>query len=313
MNDPHDTNYPSIHFISRLSRGIWGLASYVTPGRPLAAVNAFFKLIRPSRVAVISLLTWVSAFVAGVPARGRWLVTLAGMFLSMAGFAVDIYTDRHADKQSPRPWPVNPISAGMMAATTARVWIIFFLLAAVSFCIAVHPLTLVPAAGLLLIYRGLAVGWLDGPIGRSVTLGLLQAMYVLLAAAATGTITVKMTLVATVFLSAMIGARAVGDIRDFPSDKDTDTRSLPKAYGIRATSWLLPAAITVSTAISFGLYAMGLFDRDYLFWTSVSFGPGFVLAWTLPIRPTPNYAFIIVIPYWGIGILYMLALYLGSR
>ncbi len=313
MSEPHETHYPSIQFISRLSLGTWKLVSPLLPSRPLAATNAFLKLIRPGRVVMVSLLTWVSASVAGVPARGQWLVILGGMFLAMAGFALDIYSDREADKQSPRPWPVNPISTGMMASTTAQRWIVLFVLAGVSLCAAAHPLALLPAAVLLLTYWGLAAGWLDGPLGRALTLGLLQALYVLLAAGATGRITGLMWLVAAVFLTAMVGARAVADIRDLPSDLRTGTRSLAKAYGVRATSWILPAAITASSAISLSLYTLGAFDRDYLIWTVLSFGPALILAWSFPFRPTPNYAFILGWPYWGVGILYMLALFLGSR
>jgi 4-hydroxybenzoate polyprenyltransferase len=171
----------------------------------------------------------------------------------------------------------------------------------------------VPAAILLITYWGLAAGVFDGPFGRAITLGLLQALYVLLAAAATGSISGLMIWVATVFFTAMVGARALGDIRDLPSDLQTDTRSLAKVFGIRVTSWILPIAITISLLISLRVYALGAFDKDYLILTFLSFGPGIVMAWSFFSRPTSNYAFILQGFYWSVGILYMLALLIGSR
>lgn len=313
LKETRNVQYPSIEYAGRLSRRVWTSVSRLFPEHLTARVNALFKLIRPGRVMMVSLLTWVSANVAGVAPTDVWLITLGGMFLAMTGFAVDMYTDREADKQGDRAWPTNPISAAMMGQAAARRWIIFFVLAGISLCWATDPFTLVPATGLLITYWGLAAGVFDGPIGRAVTLGLLQAWYVLLAAAATGTITVLMMLVASVFLAAMFGARAAADIRDLPSDALTDTRNLAKVYGIRTASWILPIAITIAAAISLYIYSWGVFDRDYLIWTSLGFGLGLIMAWSFPFRPTPNYAFILGLPFWGTGILYMLALFLGSR
>jgi len=308
----HETDYPSIHFVTRLSIGVWELVSSILPAnRWLLSVKAFLKLIRPGRVLMIVTLTWVSASVAKVSMPGQWIISFAGMFLAMAGFALDIYTDRKTDKESLRSWPVNPISAGMMTEKAAKRWIVVFLAVGLALSITANPLTLVPASLLLLIYLGLSVGILDGPFGRAITLGLLQALYVLLAAAATGTISGLMIWVALVFFTAMVGARAVADIRDLPNDLQTETRSLPKVFGVRLTSFILPIFITISFIISLHIYTFGTFDKNYLVCTLLSFGPGVVLAWSFPFRPTPNYAFILIGPYFGIGILYMLALLLG--
>jgi len=150
-------------------------------------------------------------------------------------------------------------------------------------------------------------------VGRAVTLGALQALYVLLAAAATGTMPGYMVGVASVLLVAMIGARAVADIRDLPSDKATGTRTLAKVYGTRVTSWILPICVSLATLISLWVYRLGVFDADYLIWSLLCFVPGLVLAWGFPFRPTPNYAFILAYPYWFFALLYMAALYTGSR
>ncbi len=313
MSETSDTGYPAVKYVSRLSARVWETVSPFFPNRFLTAITAFLKLIRPGRVLMITSLTWVCASVAEVPFFKHWLITISGMFLAMAGFAIDIYSDRETDKQSPRPWPVNPISAGLMDPKTAGRWIFFFLLAGIAFSAAAHPLTLLPVSVLLFIYWGLSEGFLDGPIGRAVTLGLLQAIYVFLAAAASGKIAPFVMPVAAVFFTAMFGARAIVDIRDLPNDALTDTRTLVKVYGIRTTSWILPVAITISFMISMSLYTSGIFDRDYLILTLISFCPGLFLAWSFPLFPTPNYAFILSFPYWCIGIFYMAALFLGSR
>jgi 4-hydroxybenzoate polyprenyltransferase len=251
--------------------------------------------------------------VAKVPLPEHWIITLGGMFMAMAGFSLDIFTDREADKKGSLPWPVNPISAGMMAAKTAQRWIAFFIVAGLFLCAAAHLFTLVPAGFLILTYWGLSAGVFDGPFGRAVTLGLLQALYVLLAAAATGTISGLMVWIAVVFFTAMVGARALADIRDLPSDLRTETRTLAKVFGARVTSWILPIAITISLFVSLHVYTLGSFDTDYLILTLMSFGPGVVLAWSFPFRPTPNYAFILIGLYMSVGILYMLALFMGIR
>ena len=313
MSETSETGYPAVKFVSRMSVRAWETISPFLPDRLLSAITAFLKLIRPGRVVMITSLTWVCASVADVPFFKHLLITISGMFLAMAGFAIDIYSDRESDQKSPRPWPVNPISAGLMETKTAGRWIFFFLLAGVAFAAGAHPLTLLPASVLLFIYYGLSVGFLDGPIGRAVTLGLLQAIYVVLAAAASGKIAPFVLLVAAVFFTAMFGARAIVDIRDLPNDALTDTRTLVKVYGIRITSWILPVMITISFMISLSLYTSGIFDRDYLILTLISFIPGILLAWSFPLFPTPNYAFILSVPYWCIGIFYMAALFLGSR
>ncbi len=307
-----ETSYPAIRFVSSLSHGAWQLASPLTRLRWFPKVRGLLSLVRPGRVLMVSSLTWVSAFVANVPWPEQWIITFGGAFLAMAGFALDFYTDSEADRKAPRPWPINPMSTGMMEAKTARRWIALFVFAGLSLCAWADLFTLIPAAILLLIYWGLAAGTLDGPVGRAITLGLLQASYVLLAAAATGEIPVLMLWIAAVFFTAMVGARAAADIRDLPTDLLTETRTLPKVIGVQGTSWIMPIAITISALISLGIYIFGPFDQDYLIWTIVSFGPAVILAWSFPFRPTPNYAFILVWPYWGIGILYMVALVTGN-
>jgi 4-hydroxybenzoate polyprenyltransferase len=306
-----ESSYPAIRFVSGLSHGAWQFFSPLMRFRWFSKIRGLLTLVRPGRVLMVSSLTWVSAFVANVPWPEQSIITLGGAFLAMAGFALDFYTDSEADRKAPRPWPINPISTGMMEAKTARRWIVFFVLSGLSLCAWADLFTLVPAAVVLFIYWGLAEGFLDGPVGRAITLGLLQALYVLLAAAATGRIPVLMLWIAAVFFAAMVGARAAADIRDLPTDLLTETKTLPKVIGVQGTSWIMPIAITISALISLGIYQFGPFDQDYLIWTLVSFGPAVILAWSFPFRPTPNYAFILVWPYWGIGILYMVALVTG--
>ena len=60
------------------------------------------------------------------------------------------------------------------------------------------------------------------------------------------------------------------------------------------------------------IHTLGAFDRDYLVWTLLTFGPGLGFAWSFVLRPTPNYAFALSWPYWAVGVLDMLALILGS-
>ena len=308
-----ELEYPAMRYVSRLSVASWEISGHL-PGSSLwlPPVRALMQLIRPGRVTMISLLTGVIAFVSNVPTLRLWMILLAGMFLAMTGFAVDMYTDRSIDKDAPRTWPVNPLSAGMMTPSAARRWIVFFVMATLAICAWVHPLTLVPAAALLGTYWGLSHGVFDRPIGRAITLGLIQALYVLLASAATGAISPVMGSIAFVLFVSMFGARAAADIRDLPHDRQTGTRTLATVHGIPATSRILPVATTLAAVIALYVHQLGAFDSDYLVWTLVAFVPAVAFAWSFALHPTPNYAFALSWPYWAIGAVYMLALVLGS-
>jgi 4-hydroxybenzoate polyprenyltransferase len=119
--------------------------------------------------------------------------------------------------------------------------------------------------------------------------------------------------VALVFFVSMVGARAVVDVRDLPHDRQTRTRTLATVYGISATRWILPAALSLAATIALYVHTLGAFDRDYLIWTLLAFAPALAFAWSFALHPTPNYAFALGWPYWTVGILYMLALVLEVR
>ena len=118
--------------------------------------------------------------------------------------------------------------------------------------------------------------------------------------------------VAVVLFVSMFGARAMADIRDLPHDQRTNTRSMAKVYGIRPTSWIPPVALSVAAGVAVHIHTLGAFDTDYLTWTVLAFVPAVALACSFKLRPTPNYAFVLSLPYWGLGVCYMLALVLGS-
>ena len=156
-DDSHQAlEYPAMTFVSRLSVASWEISGRL-PGASLwlPPVKAFMKLIRPGRVLMVSMLTWVIAFASGVPTPKLWSICLAGMFLAMAGFALDMYTDRDIDRHGGRTWPVNPLAAGMMTGGEALFFAVGCAAAGLVLLFAIDVPTALASLLALLVYNGL--------------------------------------------------------------------------------------------------------------------------------------------------------------
>ena len=100
---------------------------------------------------------------------------------------------------------------------------------------AVAPQTLFFWILILGIIVGLALHLFETPLGRCLTLGLLQALYLLMGAMA-GNLSLGLYLLAGMFFFGMFGGRGLIDIRDYSQDMATPVQTLPKRYGVKRTA-----------------------------------------------------------------------------
>jgi hypothetical protein len=108
----------------------------------------------------------------------------------------------------------NPLTDGSLPARTGLIFSLTFIAASLVISSLAAPWALLPWSGVLAVFVGLALHVFETPLARALTLGGLQALYLLTGAAA-GQLSPGLGLVAGVFLFAMFGGRGMTDIRDF--------------------------------------------------------------------------------------------------
>jgi len=274
---------------------------------------ALLWMLRPSRTVLVATLTGAGAFVAGAgPARSLWM-TLAGWLLAVGGFSMDFYADRELDTQGPRAQiRKNPLADGSLPPPVGLAFSLAFIAASLVVTCLVEPGALIPWAVILAVVVGLALHWFETPLARALTLGLLQALYVLMGGAA-GRLSPGLVLLAGVFLFAMFGGRGMIDIRDFPQDEAKLVQTLPKRYGVKRTAQLTAVCLLVAYGLSFAAYLTGEFGPLYLVLDLVFIGVGLVCAWLFVTRPTPRLAYVLTIVFMmGEGFVISLAMILGK-
>ena len=180
----------------------------------------------------------------------------------------------------------------------------------VTFLIA--PWALLPWGIILAVIVGLALHLFETPLARALTLGLLQALYALMGAAA-GRLSPGLGLLAGMFFFAMFGGRGMIDIRDFPQDEVTRVQTLPKRYGVKRTAQFTAVCLLISYALSLAAYFTGEFSTIYLYLALVFVAVGLVCAWLFATRLTPKLAYALTLVFMmGMGLLICLAMILGS-
>lgn len=274
---------------------------------------AFFFLLRLNRTVMVAMLTGAAAFAAeaGI-ARSLWM-TLAAWLLAVGGFSLDFYADRDLDIEGPRAEVRhNPLADGSLAPDTGLAFSVACLAASLGLIIIIAPLAVLLWLVILAVIVGLALHRFETPLARAFTLGLLQALYVLMGGMA-GQLSPGLWLLAGVFFFAMFGGRGMIDIRDFPQDQATRVQTLPKRYGIRRTALFTAVCLLVAYALSLAAYFTGEFSPIYLYLDLVFVAVGLVCAWLFASRPTPRLAYALTLVFMmGAGLVICLAMVLGS-
>jgi 4-hydroxybenzoate polyprenyltransferase len=288
-----------------------GSTAHRTP--QVSRPRALFRLLRLNRSVMVAAIAGSSAYVAGAGgARALWM-TLAGWCLAVGGFSLDFYADRDLDVEGPRARARhNPLADGSLAPRTGFVFSLAFLTLSLILTALASPASL-PAWGLVLaVIVGLALHLFETPIARALTLGLLQALYVLLGGLA-GQLSLGLLALAGTFFFAMFGGRGMIDIRDYPQDQATRVRTLPKRYGVRRTAWFTALCLLIAFALSLAAYWTGEFGSIYLYLALVFAVVGTVCAGLFAAHPTPRLAHVLTLVFMmGMGSLICIAMILGS-
>lgn len=276
-------------------------------------LRAFFWMLRPNRSFMVSAITGSAAFAAGAGvSRSLWM-TLAGWCLAVGGFSLDFYADRDLDKVGPRAQlRHNPLADGTLSPMTGLIFSISFLVVSFVLTLTIAPTALLPWSVVLAIIIGLALHWFETPLTRALTLGALQALYVLVGSAA-GHLTPGLALLAVMFFFAMFGGRGMIDIRDYPQDVVTRVQTLPMRYGVKRTAQFTAVCLLIAFALSLAAYFTGDFNTYYLYLDIVFIAVGLVCAGWFAARPTPKLAHILTLVFMvGSGSLICLAMVVGS-
>ena len=274
---------------------------------------AFFWLLRLNRTVMVAAITGTGAYVAGagVP-RSLWM-TLAGWCLAVGGFSLDFYADPDLDEEGPRAeMRHNPLADGSLSPRTGLVFSSSLIAVSLLVTALVSPESLLPWLAVLTVVVGLALHLFEAPLTRALTLGLLQALYVLMGGAA-GRLSPGLGILSAMFFFAMFGGRGMIDIRDFPQDKVTRVQTLPKRYGVKRTALFTALCLLIAYALSLAAYGTGEFGPIYLYLDLVFVAVGLVCAGLFAARPSPDLAYTLTLVFMmGMGTVICLAAILGS-
>ena len=275
--------------------------------------EAIFWLLRLNRTSMVAMITGSAAFTAGAGVSNSLWMTLAGWCLAVGGFSLDFYADRDLDVQGPRAEiRHNPYTDSSLSPIIGLTFSIAFISVSVIITILVAPWALIPWSVTLAIIIGLALHLFETPIARALTLGLLQALYVIIGGSA-GQLSPGLGFLAGFFFFAMFGGRGMIDIRDFPQDEETRVQTLPKRYGIKRTAFFTSVCLLISYALSLAAYFTGEFRVIYLYLDVIFIGIGLVCAWLFATRPSPKLAYSLTLVFMmGMGLVICLAMVLGS-
>jgi len=274
---------------------------------------AFFWLLRLNRTAMVALITGAGAFAAGAGGVRALAMTLAGWCLAVGGFSLDFYADRDLDVTGPRAEVRhNPLADGSLSPTIGLAFSLTFIALSFVVTVLVAPWALLLWGVILAVIVGLALHRFETPLARAATLGLLQALYVLMGGLA-GRLSPGVLIMAAMFFFAMFGGRGMIDIRDFPQDQATRVQTLPMRYGIKRTAQFTAVSLLIAYALSLAAYFTGEFSAVYLYLDLVFIAVGLVCAWLFATRPSPRLAYALTIVFMmGLGSLICLAMIVGS-
>jgi len=274
---------------------------------------AFFWLLRLNRTVMVAMITGAAAFTAGVGVINSLWMTLAAWCLAVGGFSLDFYADRDLDIEGPRAeMRHNPLSDGSLSPPTGLVFSLTFITVSFVLTFLVAPWALLPWSIVLAVIVGLARHLFETPLARALTLGLLQALYVLMGGAA-GSLSPGLGLLAGVFFFAMFGGRGMIDIRDFPQDEYIRVQTLPKRYGVKRTAQFTAVCLLIACALSLATYFTGEFNAVYLYLDLAFVTVVLACAWLFATRPSPKLAYALTLVFMmGMGLLICLAMVLGS-
>jgi len=276
-------------------------------------MSDFFWLLRPNRTPMLAIITGAAAFAAGAGIPKSLWMALIGFCLAAGGFSLDYLADRDLDLEGVRAAQRrNPLAEGKLSLRAGLIFSLFAILISFILVILVSPSSILPWLFIVLVIIGLAVHWFETPLLRAFTLGILQALYILMGALA-GQLSTGLILLSLMFFFAMFAGRGLTDIRDYPLDAHTCVSTIPKRYGIQKTTIFIFIGLLIAHAFGLSAYWTEEFNSIYLYLMLVAALVGLTCSVIFIFKPTPHLAHIFTIVFMvGEGLGITLALILGS-
>jgi len=278
-------------------------------------LNKLWRVLEAGRVGrliMMALVTGSTAYGFGGSNRSVLAAALIGVFLALGGFYLDYLADWKKDRASGKT--LNPIAQGELSPAAGLVLVIVGTGTSGVLGLITNPWILLPCAGVIAIVGGMAIGFLNTPIFRALSLGAIQGCYVLIGSLAANRFGSGPLLIALFLFFAMTGGRVMGEVRDAPHDIQVKTVTIPQRYGLRSASIFLLANEVVAYGCALAGYWVGGFRTGYLYCilAIVIFGTAINLVFIS--RPVPKVADLTNKLSLGIlGMLYVLAMVVGRR
>lgn len=275
-------------------------------------LRKIFKGLRVGRIIMLTLVTGSTAYGFGGTSKEVSLAGLIAVFLALGGFYLDHLVDWRKDRAAGKM--LNPIARGKMSPGLGLAFVIVGTGTSAVLGFLTNPLILLPWAGVILLVGGMAVGILDTPILRAVSLGALQGLYVLIGGLSAGYFGWGIILIALFLLFAMTGGRVMGDVRDLPYDIRVNTITIPQKYGLRWGAIFLLTNETVAYVIALSVYWTGALSQGYFFCVLGIIIVGTIINLIFVTKPTPKIAGLTNALSLGVlGMLYVLGMVLGRK
>jgi len=220
--------------------------------------------------------------------------------------------DWRKDKKSGKM--LNPIASGEMSPRLGLIFIIIGTGTSAVLGFLTNPWVLLPWAGVILIVSGMAIGILDTPILRAVSLGAIQGLYALIGGLSAGNFGLGVILIALFLLFAMTGGRVMGDVRDLHHDIKVNTVTIPQKYGRRWANMFLLTNEVIAYVIALSVYWVGALGQGYFYCVLGLIVAGVIINLIFVTKPTPRIGDLTNKLSLGVlGMLYVLGMILGRK
>lgn len=265
---------------------------------------------RLGRIIMFTLITSSVSYGLGGTLLNIIFAGIIGATLSAGGFFFDYLGDYKKDRESGNL--KNPIAKGTLSPRGGLIIVILCFAISSIICIIVNIWALIPLVCLIGVIGGLVHGLLDTALLRAFSLGALQGFYVLIGALFAYKFELSAIFLALFLFFAMTGARVLGDTRDFPYDRKTDTSTIPKKYGIKWGGYFLIINEVIAYIVGVMVYLLSLLGFGYLICMICIIAVGIPLNLWFILRPSPKIARITnVLSLAILGSLFVIAMFIG--
>lgn len=219
----------------------------------ISPAAAFFRLFRFERTLMTAVITGSAAFAAGVGIGLSLWMALSGWCVAVGGFSLDSFIQRKTEENRDAVSPVIVLAFSLI-----------FIILSIAVTLQVNPLALIPLIIILfLVIVAGATRFFKKPLVYTFSVGLLHALHLLMGGAA-GVLRLPQILLAVVLFFAIVGARGIIDIRNFPKDLMTRKQTLPKHFGLTGTVKLSILCFIIAYGLAIGTYFTAAFNLLYL-------------------------------------------------